>query len=85
MTLIRTRKIPADNYRGARIRVETIASNGDGFRVSTYPYDYAASNAHEAAALAYLELRPRMFGACGVEYVRETRSGRGNVYRVVTD
>lgn len=69
----RTRYSGPTDTRGARI---IVTFEGHSHAV---PRDYAASNAHEAAALTVVR---RYRPGASVAYVRETRSGRGNVYVV---
>ena len=77
---LRTRKIKATDFRGARIRVEVLDSEGKASKARTLAYNYAADNPHVGAAIEYLHSQ-------GIEnfrlnWDRETRSGSGNIYRV---
>jgi hypothetical protein len=76
---IRTRKVKPTDTLGSRIRVEVVAGSGKGLS-RTLAYNYAATNAHDGAAIEFLH-------ALGFDNFRfdlksETRSGRGNRYAV---
>jgi len=74
MPTIRTRYFGATNTSGAKIRVT------DGMVTRTYSYEYdGRDNQHVVMAERFALSR---YGASSVEYVSETRSGKGNIYRV---
>lgn len=80
MTLtLRTRYVGPTDTRGSRIRVEALDAEGTPHAIRTLPYNYAAHNAHEGAVLEYLHARGYVHTR--IHFDRETRSGRGNVYR----
>lgn len=75
---VRTRYEGPTDTHCSRIVVSAVIG---GKRVQrTLPLNYAASNAHVAAVIEYLHAMG--FEAFRADYVRETRSGRGNIYRV---
>lgn len=78
---VSTRYEGATNSHGSRIVVtQTIK----GKRVQrTFPYDYAARDAHEAAARAFANSRGWNNELYGFRYDGETRSGRGKVLTLV--
>lgn len=49
---LRTRKIPATDTAGAKIRVER--QHFDNWRGRSYPYDFAAFDAHHAAVAQFV-------------------------------
>jgi hypothetical protein len=72
---VSTRYEGPTNSHGSRIIITATLA---GKRVRrTFAYDYAASDAHTAAAVAFA--RMYAWGVSGFRYQRETRSGRGKV------
>lgn len=78
--MVRTRKVNATDFRGARIRVECVADSGTGWGARTLAYNFAAENPHVGALIEYLN--GKSIDSFRADWVRETRSGRGNIYRV---
>lgn len=71
---VSTRYYGPTNHRGSRIRVQW------GNDRATVSYDYSARSAHESAVREVMTKWGHTVES--VEYVAETESGRGSVYRV---
>lgn len=71
---VTTRYYPTTNYRGSRIRVSW------GHDRKFVSYDYGARNAHESAAREVAESWGYVVHS--VEYITESESGRGSVYKL---
>lgn len=72
---VRTRSVEATDSREARIRVETIHSDGSRSRSRTLGIDRAADNPHAVAVTKYLHLLG--YEHFGVYFSRKTKSGSG--------
>jgi hypothetical protein len=77
---VRTRLVKGTKTRAARIRVETVHSDGNRSHARTLGIDYAADNPHTGAVTEYLH-------SLGYEHFTiyfsgKTNSGRGTCYAV---
>lgn len=71
---VTTRYYPPTDHRGSRIRVSWRGER------KFFPYDYSARDEHESAARQAAEAWG--YVVHGVEYVTESESGRGSVYKL---